>query len=395
VSVDNTTPHAEYPAILGSAAAMGAAGSILLSAGPAIIVAAGGSTTLAGAVTATFMAATVVAQLATVKLLRYLGYSVVLMVGVALLGIPSLIGLLDIDPVWWHLIAVLRGIGFGVMTVVTTALPPLLASPAILSRVTGTQGLVAGSALALGLTGGIALHELFGATTVLIVSTIVPLVGLAGYPSLRRHRNTSDESTHRFMPQRSGRRPLLVACLAQAGAGAAYGAVTTLVPIHSALPAYLLLCVLSFSMTTTRYATGLLAQRSGSAGRHLRVALMMGALGLVLLAAPLQAAALASVIGALLFGAAFGIVQTDTVLLCYAACGPQDGTAASVWWNLSVDAASGVGAVAFAALAAARGFPSAFVAAALTVAACVLLPLTAIRKSVAAQGDGGHPGPVS
>jgi hypothetical protein len=356
-------------------------GTILLASAPVIAVSEGGSTTIAGGLAAAFMGGTLLAQIAMLKLVRLVGFPVGLLAGTLLLTLPCLIGLLNIAPTWWLFICALRGAGFGIVAVIATALPPMLAPTPLVSRVVAMQGVAMSVAQAIGVPGSLALLKAFGQPTMLITAAAVPLVSLAAYPALRRLHPDVHVDTYQFAPRREGRGLLIVACATLCGVGAVYGAATTLVPIGPYASPALVLLFLSLSVIGGRLVAGLGVERWG-AGRTLRWAVVMAAAGAALFAWPSKESATLTVVGAVLYGCAFGIVTNDTLLLCYSACGPGGSATASVWWGLSVDGAIGLGPLIFAAMVGVVGFSGTFVVAALSVLACVVLPLTRSRRAV-------------
>ncbi|MEX3650574.1 MFS transporter, partial [Mycolicibacterium porcinum] len=105
------------PALL-ACAAMGFAGfSLLLPAAPMWAVRIGADSLGAGAVNSVLMLFTVIAQLLVGWLLRRVGWAGTLALGLVLLGIPAVAHLLT-GSLWQVLLlAALRGLGFGILTV--------------------------------------------------------------------------------------------------------------------------------------------------------------------------------------------------------------------------------------------------------------------------------------
>lgn len=103
------------------AAAFGA-WSLLLPLLPLAVLDNGGSAGLAGATTGIFMAATVLTQIVTPRLLRTFGYRPVMAGAAFMLGVPALGHLLGTEPWLVLLFCALRGVGFGALTVAESAL---------------------------------------------------------------------------------------------------------------------------------------------------------------------------------------------------------------------------------------------------------------------------------
>lgn len=355
-----------------------AGGAFLLATTPALVVHSGGSTTLAGMTAGIFMVSAVVLQLATARLLRFAGYHVVASAAVLLLSLPCLIGLTGVEPEWWLVISTVRGGGFGILMVLNTALPALLASPSLVGRTLGVQGAIVGVCNGVALPGGIFTLHTAGPHAVVVIGAVLPLVGLVGVPILKGQKIGRVGGSGLAVPG-AGRGLLLRACVMLAAASAAYGAVTTLVPIGSMSHAEVLLVVVAGALAAGRYAGGRWAERLGESSL-LRSMLVGGAVGVLLIGVAAASSCFpAAVAGAALYGFAFGVVQTQSILVALTACGRELPTTASVWWNLSTDAATGLGSIVFASAAAASTFFVAYSSSALCMAACAAMSISASR----------------
>ncbi|MFC6003605.1 MFS transporter, partial [Streptomonospora nanhaiensis] len=109
----------------------------------------------AGATTAVFMGTTVLTQLAMPWLLDHGGYRWTFAVGALLLGAPAplLAAATDLGPLL--AVSALRGVGFGMVTVVGSALAARLVPPEQIGRAAGYYGMAVGLPHVLLLSGGV------------------------------------------------------------------------------------------------------------------------------------------------------------------------------------------------------------------------------------------------
>jgi predicted MFS family arabinose efflux permease len=131
----------------------------------------------------------------------------------------------------------------------------------------------------------------------------------------------------------------------------------------------------------TRWRAGLLADRQGSR-LLLPLALVVGALGMVLTGAGLRWDDGWVLVGAAVFGAGYGATQNLTLLAAFARAGESGTTTASAMWNISFDAGTAIGALALGLLAAGIGLDWTYVVVAASLAAAVPLASTAARVAV-------------
>jgi MFS family permease len=148
-----------------------------MSALPAWIAAQGTSDSLAGFVTTTLLAATVGAQSMVPRMMASFGMTATLAIGLAALGAPSLLFLVD-GGYWWVLaICALRGIGFGSMTVIGAMLTARIVPPARRGEAIGIYGLAIAVPNLLAVPGGVALVSAHHFWLVAVLGA-APLLGL-------------------------------------------------------------------------------------------------------------------------------------------------------------------------------------------------------------------------
>ncbi|QNG21288.1 MFS transporter [Rhodococcus triatomae] len=346
--------------------------ALLLPVVPLVVSRAGGSDAVAGAVTATLMAATVLTQLVTARLLRRFGHRTVLAAGCVLLGLPSLalIWVATSAPAVLAVSAV-RGVGFGLLTVASAALVAELVPAERLGRASGLQGIAIAATQMLGLPAGLALLDRFSVVPAILAGAAVPVLALAAIVRLPSLARPTAHSRHGAgLPWAA----IAVPWAAVAAAALAYGAVASLLPIavaDAAAPAGLLLAAVSAAMLAGRYSAGVLSDRTGP-GRVVWPALGVTAAGLLAFAVGVvvdagagQTSAL--ILGAVAFGLGFGAVQNDSLVMIFTAAGPGRTGPASAAWNIGFDAGTGVGSLTLGVVAAVAGYPWLFVVAAVIV----------------------------
>ncbi|BAH49000.1 MFS transporter [Rhodococcus opacus] len=352
--------------VMGAAAFGGWA--LLLPVVPLIVSLSGGSDTLAGSVTAVFMAATVATQLGVPRLLRRWGHRWVLAAGCTLLGPPSLLLLLSTEAIPVLAVSAVRGSGFGMLTVASSALVAELVPRQMLGRATGAQGIAVAAAQMVGLPAGLAIMQHWSATPVFVIGALIPALAVIAITRLPAIRPPADRGSRDRIPLAA----VLTPWLSIAIAAAAFGGLSSLLPIAISERASLAGVILAVSSGATligRYAAGSVSDRLG-VGRALIPALTFVCAGLVLfsVAAATAAPVPLLVFAALAFGLGFGAVQNESLVMIFTAAGPARFGSASAGWNIGFDAGTGFGSLALGAVASAAGYSWVFGVAATAVA---------------------------
>lgn len=321
----------------------------------------GGGSVVAGAATAVFMATTVATQLRVPHLLRVRGHRWVLVGGAVLLGAPALALPLVTSPAGVLAATGVRGCGFGMVTVAGGALIAELVPLAALGRAFSAYGVAVGVPQLVTLPVGLAVVDRAGTTPVLVAGGVVPLLAVALAVQLPGHtRPAAAPVRPPRLPAAGVARPLA----ALAVAAVSFGATLTFLPL--ALPqqptaAGLALAVLTGAMLVGRGVAGPLADRMGGAGRLLTAGTLLAAAGAGLLAAAVGTGSVPALLaGAAVFGAAFGLVQNDSLVALFALAGAARRGPASAVWNVAYDAGTGAGAVLLGVVVALGGYPAAF-----------------------------------
>jgi len=358
--------------------------------------AAGGATPgAAGATTGVFMAATVAAQLAVPAVLRRIGPRAGLVAGALALGAPAGVLLATVSLPVLFLVAVVRGLGFGLVTVTGAALIADLAPPEKRGRATGLYGLAVGLPQLALLSGGVWAYEALGPALVLLAGALLPLAAApvcVRLPS-RVAVAPADAPARRSLPVTAAVGPWIAMVVSAAAAGG----VITVLPLWGPGPgsptglaggaavAAVALGVLTAGQLVGRGIAGEIADRIGAARRGPLVTLVglgVVALGALVVARGGTSAGWIVLAGAGLVGLGFGAVQSDCLLTLFARAGPAHSGAASTWWNTAYDTGTGLGAAALSVVLGAAGGSAAFLVAAV---ACVLVAPLAGRRP---RGDG-------
>ncbi|AWB84315.1 MFS transporter [Corynebacterium liangguodongii] len=359
------------PTLVAVAAAFGA-WSLLLPVVPTAVLDAGGSETLAGGSTGAFMGATVLTQVFVPSLLRRFGYRAVIAVASVLLGVPSLGYILGMDPAIVLSVSVVRGIGFGALSVAEAAIIAELVPLRLLGRTSGIFGLFVGFSQMLALPSGLALAQVVGYPVVFIIATALGLVGLVvclGIPPTPEAGAGGGELAGVRVPLW---RLVAVPMLALSLVTTAYGAVTNFLPasVREMSPAAgaafggVLLAVLNLAAMFSRYFAGVVLDRRGVPGTVIIPFQMCAAAGIFTIAVVMvtDASVLWLLLAAFLYGAGFGAVQNESLTMLFYRLPKSKASEASAMWNISFDGGTGLGSTVYGMMLAGFGAASSGVA---------------------------------
>ncbi|MGP5162943.1 MFS transporter [Arthrobacter rhombi] len=391
------------PALLSLTAAGFAGFAALLPMAPLWAVHGGADEAGSGLVNGALLLATVLTQGFVPRLLQRLGTGRVLAAGLLLLGGPSLLMLISDQLGWILALSLIRGVGFGILTVTGSAAVAHLVAPARHGAAIGAYGAAIAVPQLLLLPAGPWLADTIGFWAVFALGTL-PLLGIAAAPRLAQalrvraaeqaRRRPAQEldlpaegttaTTGRRLPRLPGGlfQPMIL-LLAVTLAG---GALITFVPQMSSSPAATTggLALLTATAAVSRWRLGALADRHGTKA-FLWPLVLLTCLGLVLAALAVKDQDATRVplllVAMTIIGITYGGLQNLTLLLSLSAVRPaQYGTASAVW-NMGFDAGTGLGSVLVGALAAGLSFPIALlVAAGISLAT---LPLALMRQRAA------------
>lgn len=393
------------------ASVLGVGGYAMLLPVVPLWAARGGSGTFgAGASTGVFMLVTVLTQLVVPWLLRRVGHGWVQGAGLVLVGAPAPAFVLSdaLAPVL--ALCAARGVGFGLLTVVGSALVAELTPPAEHGRASALQGMAVGLPQLALLPVGVGIVDRFGFAPVFVAGAIPvlaallvllyppppppPLIRVRAAPSpVRVVRPMAGRHDHRAASRRGALGPVL----AMVTCAIAQGGLITFLPLSvggSGALAPVALFGTAGGALLGRLVAGELVDRRGLGGRLLAPGVLIALVGMLaqVLAAGARHVVAAEVVektgtgtailvagGATVVGVGFGLVQNDSLVAMFAAAGPARYGSASALWNITYDGGTGLGAVGLGAVAEPFGFRAAFGVAALALA--LALPV-AVRGRV-------------
>ncbi|UZI33096.1 MFS transporter [Streptomyces sp. VB1] len=344
--------------------------ALLLPVSPAWAVEGGADELGAGLVTAVLMAATVLTQLFVRTTLRRLGWTRTLVLGALLLGLPSLLQALSDHLLPVLLTTALRGAGFGIVTVCGATAAAVLAPAGRQGAVIGLYGLAVALPQVVLTPAAPWLTDTFALPAV-IACGVLPVLALPWARSLghaveARADGPASPGGPARNPASAGavlrriRWPLAVLLLVTA----AGGAVLTFAPQFSATPALAATGLLALTATAAlaRWGCGALADRIALPPITGTLALTACA-GLALIASAIGTdRAPALLAGLLLLGAAYGGLQSLTLVQAFDYAGAENRHAASVAWNIGYDAGTGLGSLMLGVAAHVATFSTGFTA---------------------------------
>lgn len=323
-----------------------------LSALPVWAASRGASSAAAGAVTTIMLAATVACQPLVPALLRQVATPVAVAIGLLALGVPTLVLLTSSSALMLYAVCVVRGFGFAVFTVASAMLTSEVAAPGQHGRVAGLYGLAAGVTNLVFVPLSVLILQRAGFSPVALIAGVVPVLGATlgwltfGRPVARaavvKGLASIAGAVRRTLP------PAAVLC----SVTILSGAFVTVLPMRQA--GYLAtvgLGVYGVVGALARWQVGRWADRVGIA-RPLVLACLVGVGGVGSLATGLTlAVSAATLVGSALIGAAFGAVQSLTLVSAFARSSEANRPLASTIWNVAFDAGTAIGAVLVGTLA--------------------------------------------
>jgi predicted MFS family arabinose efflux permease len=344
---------------------------LLLSVVPLYATGVGGGGSGAGFATGALMLSTVAAELATPRLIARFGHRLVFAAGLLLLGAPALALAASGSMAAILAVCVVRGMGFGIIVVVGSALVASLVPPERRGEGLGLYGIVAGVPAVVALPLGVWLAGHAGYPPVFVSGAVAALAGLAVVSGLPGRGPKQEQPVGVLAGLRT---PALIGpSIVFSATTMAAGVVVTFLPLAvtqaSGNLAAAALLAQAAAATLTRWWAGRHGDRHGFAGL-----LMPGVLaaGVGMLALVLTASPTAVVVGMVLFGAGFGVTQNASLALMFDRVSTSGYGTVSALWNLAYDTGLGLGAAGFGLVTAQTGYPIGFaLTAALVLAALV------------------------
>lgn len=325
----------------------------------------------AGLATVTLLLATVACELVTPRLIDRVGYRGALALGLTLLGAPTAVLLFSADPGLILAVSAVRGAGFAISVVAGGVVTATLIPADRRGEGLALVGIVSGVPGLLALPAGVWLAARFGYAPVFAATTAAPLLALWSVPGLPRRAAAP--------PRRGVLAGLRDPALARpatifATSTAAAGVLVTFLPLATlGRPTWVAASALFIqpaSATVSRWVAGRAGDRCGQA-RLLAPGLILTAAGMAALAGTSMPAAM--LVGALVFGTGFGVLQNATLTLMYARAGRGEEGAVSAIWNAAYDLGMAAGAFCAGLAVTALGYPVTFVLTALAVLPALIL----------------------
>lgn len=362
---------------------------LLLSVVPLYTDGAGGGSLGAGLATAAFMLSTVVAQVQMPQVLDRFGYRAVLAVGLLFLGLPAFFYAAAQTLASILAVTLLRGVGFGIATVVFAALMVELAPPGRRGEALGLLGVAIALPAIFCTALGLWLVERFGYGTAFLLGAVAPLLGIAAIFGIRTVPTPGRERVERTAGFFTGLRrgPLLRVFLVFAATTTAGGIIVTFLPLAVTQGSGLFsaagaLLVVGITSATSRWWAGRFGDR-----RDARLLLSPGLLAAAFGMSVLPSGGTFLVGGAALFGIGFGLLQNVTLVLIMERVSESEYGLGSTLWNVAFDAGTGLGAFVFGFVIAAFGYSWAFYLCAVLVSSALVLVLLDRPAPVAASSS--------
>jgi predicted MFS family arabinose efflux permease len=337
-----------------------------------------GSERGAGLATVALLFATVACELVTPRLVARLGYRPTLVLGLVLLGAPTLALTLSGSLYVIVAVSVVRGAGFAVCTVAGGALTATMIPEGRRGEGLALVGLISGVSGLLALPAGVWAAGRWGYPPVFVVTATVTLLALVSVPALPGRVSGDTASGHRGVAAGLRRPAMTRPAAIFASSTVAVGVLVTFLPLATAgRPAWLAPAALlaqPAAATAARWGAGRLGDRRGPA-RLLVPGLVLAVIGMVGVAA--TGAPAAVIAGSLAFGAGFGILQNTTLALMYDGTAAGDESTVSAVWNTAYDLGMGSGALVAGLVVTSIGYSMTFV-----LAAVAMLPAFALVRRI-------------
>jgi len=314
----------------------------------------------------------------------------VLVAGLLFLGLPALLYPLAGGVAGVLAVTLLRGVGFGIVTVGFAALIVELAPPERRGEALGLFGVAMTLPTIFSNPLGLWLVDASGYTTVFLLGGLFPLLALLAVAGISTGSLEREDVGSADFVEGLRRGPLLRLVLIFATVTSATGVVVTFLPL--ALPASGLFspasALLVFGLTST--FSRLWAGRFGDR-RDPHLLLAPGLLAAACGMAALPQGGPPTLVGAFLLGAGVGLLQNSTLILIMDRVADDERGLGSTLWNVSFDAGTGIGAFFFGFLVGVTGLPSAFYISALILLAAIALVFADLRdKRPVSQSPSGY-----
>jgi predicted MFS family arabinose efflux permease len=316
----------------------------------------------AGVLTFALMVTTVAMQAVIPLLLRRFSARALLAAGLILIGAPSLLYTVSQSVASLTIVTLVRGTGFGLLTVMGSALTAGYSSPGAMGSAMGAYGVAVSIGAAFAPALGVAVSR-SSPDAIFALGALPPLLGaIALIPGLPPVSIQGPPSGERQSPSRwVFAAPVILFTAIAAAIAAAF----TFVPLLRVGSTPLLLALFGTAFTAGRLLGGYRHDRVSSPTVFVLRLLVGVVIGLALLGTSDGAVVAA---GAAVSGLCIGCVCTATLVMMLDRAGPHGVARASVIWNITYDTGQAIGAIFFGAVAALLQPSGAFIVAAGVVA---------------------------
>lgn len=368
---------------------------LTLSSLPLHAVSVGVPEALAGLPTTVLLAATVLTQLGVPRLMAAAGRPTTLAIGLVALGAPAPLLLVN-DGLWWLLAdSAIRGIGFGILTVLSPLLATAAVPPSRHGSAIGLYGLAVALPNLVAIPASVALTGAgrFDLVAWFAVAPLLalPLVGRFATPTAAARPGGDGAAAGAKPVDDSLPRGRLTAILALLlSVTLAGGGLLAILPVQvDPGLASAGLVVMGLVAALARWSVGVLSDRRPMAPLLLGGA-VCGVLGLALVAGAVHGDAadrstgltvVLVLLGAAVFGVSYGAVQNLTLVGAFRLAGRSRETTVSAAWNATYDTGTAIGALLVGALAASFGLAVALVVCVVLVAAVTAPAVLASRRA--------------
>lgn len=338
----------------------------LLAAAPLWAVEGGATAAGAGLVNGVLLVATVLAQLAVPRAVVRWGVGRVLVVGLLLLGIPAPLYLLSGALGWLLGLSAVRGLGFGILTVIGSTVVAQLVPAGRRGAAIGAYGLAVAVPNLVLLPGSVPIVERWGFGAIFWLAAL-PLLGVPSALRLSRVLRSvgsfapgpsSESSGPNLRADLRALRGIVPPTLVLFSVTMAGGALFTFAPqLTDSGTATLMLLIMGLTAALSRWLIGGLADRRGAQP------FLAPVLGCAAAAMAFSAWAVAVDQGLVLiaattvFGLCYGALQNLSLMVAFAAVEPPHLPGASAGWNIGFDAGTATGSVLAGVVATAYSFP--------------------------------------
>jgi MFS family permease len=325
----------------------------------------------AGLATGALMLTTVIAEMATTRIVAAYGARSAFAAGLVLLGLPALLLIASATLPVIIAVSLLRGLGFGIVAVLGSALVAELVPAERRGEGLGLYGvLVSVPAIAV-LPLSVWLIERVGYAPLFVASAIVAMASVV--PALALGRTAPENEAPVGFVDALRSSGIAAPAFAFGAAAMAAGIVVTFLPLAVTAGAGALaataLFVQAVAMMIARWLAGRIGDRHGS-GRLLLPGAVVTGLGIGAMALGQNPVTVLG--GMALFGAGFGVAQNASLAVMFERVGRAGYNAASAAWNFAYDVGIGAGAAAFGVLAGRTSYPLAFAVTAVVMLSALL-----------------------